>query len=55
LIERADDLFWIGQNRDRVRLEAGAGGMAGFELAVEFAQAWERLQRTHPHLFDAPR
>jgi len=35
LIERADDLFWIGQNGNRVRLEAGAGGVAGFELAVE--------------------
>ena len=35
LIERADDPFWIGQNGNRVRLEAGAGGVAGFELAVE--------------------
>ena len=35
LIERADDLFWIGQNGNRVRLEAGAGGVAGFELAIE--------------------
>ena len=35
LIESADDLFWIGQNGNRVRLEAGAGGVAGFELAVE--------------------
>jgi hypothetical protein len=34
-VEGLDDFFWIGQNRDRVRLEAGAGGMAGFELAVE--------------------
>ena len=34
LIERADDLFWIGQNGNRVRLEACAGSMAGFELAV---------------------
>jgi hypothetical protein len=34
-VEGLDDLFWIGQNRDWVRLEAGAGGMAGFELAVE--------------------
>jgi hypothetical protein len=29
----ADDLFWIGQNRDGVRLEAGAGSLTGFELA----------------------
>ena len=35
LIERADDLFWIGQDRHRVKLEAGALGMAGFELALE--------------------
>src|SRR5262249_6435362 len=34
-VEGLDDLFWIGQNRDRVRLEAGAGGMACFELALE--------------------
>jgi hypothetical protein len=30
-----DHLFWLGQNRDGVRLEAGAGSMAGFELALE--------------------
>jgi hypothetical protein len=35
LIERADDLLWIGQDGNRVRLEAGAGGVAGFELAIE--------------------
>jgi len=35
LIECADDQFWFGQDRDRVRLEAGAGSMAGFELALE--------------------
>jgi hypothetical protein len=35
LMERTDDLFWIGQNRDRVRLEAGAGRLTGFELALE--------------------
>ena len=29
------DQFWFGQNRDRVRLKAGAGSMAGFELAIE--------------------
>ena len=34
-VEGLDDLFWIGQNGNRVRLEAGAGGVAGFELAVE--------------------
>jgi hypothetical protein len=34
-VEGLDDFFWIGQNRDWVRLEAGAGGMAGFELALE--------------------
>ena len=33
LIERADDLFWIGEDRDRIRLEACAGSVAGFELA----------------------
>ena len=30
LIERADDLFWIGQNGNRVRLEACAWGHGGF-------------------------
>src|SRR6516225_91303 len=35
LIERADDLLWIGQDGNRVRLEAGAGSVAGFELAIE--------------------
>jgi hypothetical protein len=30
LIERADDLFWLGQNRDGVRLEASAWGPDGF-------------------------
>jgi hypothetical protein len=35
LIECADDLFWIGQNRDGVRLEACAGSLTGFELALE--------------------
>ena len=35
LIERAGDQFWFGQNRDRVRLEACAGSMACFELALE--------------------
>jgi hypothetical protein len=31
----ADDLFWLGQNGDGVRLEAGAWSVAGFELALE--------------------
>ena len=35
LIERADDLFWIGQNGNRVRLEDCAGSVACFELALE--------------------
>src|SRR5262249_28303249 len=35
LIKGADDQFWFGQNRDRVRLEAGSGSIAGFELALE--------------------
>ena len=35
LIERTDDLLWIGQDRDRVRLEAGAWSVAGFELAIK--------------------
>jgi hypothetical protein len=34
-VEGLDDLFWIGQERDRVRLEAGAGGLPCFELAIE--------------------
>jgi len=35
LLEGVDDQFWFGQNRDRVRLKAGAGSLAGFELATE--------------------
>jgi hypothetical protein len=35
LLEGVDDQFWFGQNRDRVRLKAGAGSKAGFELATE--------------------
>jgi len=38
--ELGDDLFWLGQNRDGVRLEAGAGSVAGFELATE-DEGWE--------------
>jgi hypothetical protein len=38
--ELNDDLFWLGQNRDGVRLEAGAEGLAGFELALE-DEGWE--------------
>ena len=34
-VEGVDDFLWIGQDRDRVRLEACAGGMACFELALE--------------------
>jgi hypothetical protein len=30
-----DDFLWIGQDRDRVRLKACAGGMACFEVALE--------------------
>jgi hypothetical protein len=46
LIERANDLFWIGQNGNRVRLEAGAGGLAGFEPAIEDdGWIWELLCR----------
>jgi hypothetical protein len=33
--ELGDDLFWLGQNGDRVRFEDGAGSVAGFELATE--------------------
>jgi len=33
--EFGDDLFWFGQNGDRVRLKAGAGSVTGFELAIE--------------------
>ena len=36
-----DDLFWLGQNRDGVRFEAGAGSVAGFELATE-DEGWGR-------------
>jgi hypothetical protein len=35
LLERADNLLWFGQDRDWVRLETGAGSVAGFKLAVE--------------------
>jgi hypothetical protein len=38
--EGDDDLFWLGQNRDGVRFEAGAGSVAGFELALE-DEGWE--------------
>ena len=33
--ELGDDLFWLGQDGDRVRLKAGAWSVAGFELATE--------------------
>jgi hypothetical protein len=32
-VEGLDNFLWIGQDRDRVRLEACAGSMACFELA----------------------
>ena len=35
LIERTDDLLWFGRNRDQVRLEAGAGSLTSFAVAVE--------------------
>jgi hypothetical protein len=38
--ELGDDLFWLGQNRDGIGLEAGAGSVAGFELATE-DEGWE--------------
>src|SRR5258708_33185927 len=34
-VERTDDLFWVGQDRDGVRLEACTRRVTGFELAVE--------------------
>src|SRR6516162_9691664 len=34
-VEGLDNFLWIGQNGDRVRPEACAGGMACFELAVK--------------------
>jgi len=30
-------LFWLGQDRDRVRLETCAGSVTGFELALKDA------------------
>jgi hypothetical protein len=33
--ESADDQFWLGQDRDRVRRETCAGSVRGFELALE--------------------
>ena len=35
LSERADNFLWVGQDGDGVRLEAGAGSLPGFELAVK--------------------
>jgi hypothetical protein len=35
LVEGLNKFLWVGQNGDRVRLEVGAGSMAGFELATE--------------------
>ena len=34
-VEGLDDLFWVGQDGDGVRLLSGAWGLAGFELAIE--------------------
>ena len=34
-VERTDDLFWVGQDGDGVRLEACARRVTGFELGVE--------------------
>src|SRR5258707_6834603 len=34
-VERTDDLFWVGQDGDGVRLEACTRRVTGFELAVE--------------------
>jgi hypothetical protein len=34
-VEGLDDFLGLGQNRDRVRLEAGAGSLTGFELAIK--------------------
>jgi len=33
--ERTEDLFWVGQDEDGVRLEACTRRVTGFELAVE--------------------
>jgi hypothetical protein len=35
LVEGLDDFLGVGQNGDEVGLGAGAGSLAGFELAVE--------------------
>ena len=35
LSERADNSLWIGQDGDGIGLEAGAGSLPGFELAIE--------------------
>ena len=34
-VERTDDLFWVGQDGDGVRLAACTRRVTGFELAVE--------------------
>jgi len=39
-VEGLDNFLWIGQDGDRVRLEACAGSVAGFKLAVE-DEGWE--------------
>ena len=35
LSERPDNFLWVGQDGDWVRLEASAGSLTGFELAIE--------------------
>ena len=45
-VEGLDDPFWLGQDGDRVRLEAGAWSVAGFELAIkDEGGEWEFLGR----------
>jgi hypothetical protein len=34
-VEGLNNFLWVGEDGDWVRLEAGAGSLAGFELAVE--------------------
>jgi hypothetical protein len=35
LSERPDNFLWVGQDGDGIGLEAGAGSLPGFELAIE--------------------
>jgi hypothetical protein len=34
-VESLDNFLWLGKNRDGVRLEAGAGSLTGFDLAIK--------------------